>query len=40
MPTVQRWVDLGHLKAWQSMLNLPCLADACSAADMRTPAHS
>jgi hypothetical protein len=30
----------GTLKAWQSMLNLPCLADACSAADMRTPAHS
>jgi hypothetical protein len=28
------------LKAWQSMLGLPCLADACTALDMRTPAHS
>ena len=26
--------------AWQSMLGLPCLADACAAADLRPSAHS
>jgi phosphatidylinositol-3-phosphatase len=28
------------LKAWESMLGFPCLANACSAPDMRTPANS
>ncbi|MDQ1510722.1 MAG: phosphatidylinositol-3-phosphatase [Actinomycetota bacterium] len=28
------------LKAWESMLGLPCLANACTAPDMRTPANS
>ncbi|MDQ1550652.1 MAG: hypothetical protein QOD50_74, partial [Actinomycetota bacterium] len=28
------------LKAWESMLGLPCLANACAAPDMRTPANS
>ncbi len=28
------------LKAWESMLGVPCLADACAAPDMRTAAHS
>ena len=28
------------LQAWESMLGLPCLADACGAPDMRTAAHS
>jgi hypothetical protein len=28
------------LKAWQSMLGLPCLANACTAVDLRTPANS
>jgi hypothetical protein len=27
------------LAAWQSMLGLDCLADACTAADLRRPAH-
>jgi phosphatidylinositol-3-phosphatase len=30
----------GTLKAWQSMLGVPCLADACSATDLRAPAHA
>jgi hypothetical protein len=30
----------GTLKAWQSMLGVPCLADACTAPDLRTPAHA
>ncbi len=30
----------GTLKAWQSMLGLPCLAAACGAVDLRTPAHA
>ena len=30
----------GTLKAWESMLGLPCLANACTAPDMRTPANS
>jgi hypothetical protein len=30
----------GTLKAWESMLDLPCLANACTATDMRTPANS
>lgn len=30
----------GTLKAWQSMLGVPCLADACRATDLRTPAHA
>ena len=30
----------GTLRAWQSMLGLPCLANACSAPDMRTAAHA
>lgn len=30
----------GTLRAWQSMLGLPCLADACHAVDLRTPARS
>ena len=28
------------LRAWQAMLGLPCLANACSAVDMRGPANS
>ena len=28
------------LRAWQSMLGVPCLADACTAADLRPSAHS
>ncbi len=28
------------LRAWQSMLGVPCLADACSAADLRVATHS
>jgi hypothetical protein len=28
------------LRAWQAMLGVPCLADACSAPDLRGPAHS
>jgi len=28
------------LRAWQSMLDVPCLANACSAPDLRTAAHS
>ena len=28
------------LRAWQSMLGLPCLAGACDAADMRSAARS
>jgi hypothetical protein len=28
------------LRAWESMLGVPCLADACRAPDMRTAAHS
>jgi hypothetical protein len=30
----------GTLKAWESMLGFPCLANACTAPDMRTPANS
>ena len=30
----------GTLKAWQAMLGLPCLANACTAVNMRTPANS
>ena len=30
----------GTLAAWEDMLGLPCLAHACSAPDMRTPANS
>ena len=30
----------GTLAAWESMLGLPCLADACSAPDMRAAANS
>ncbi len=30
----------GTLKAWESMLGLTCLANACSARDMRTPTNS
>ena len=30
----------GTLKAWDSMLGLPCLANACTATDMRTTANS
>ncbi len=29
----------GTLAAWESMLGLPCLADACHAPDMRAAAH-
>jgi phosphatidylinositol-3-phosphatase len=29
----------GTLKAWESMLGLPCLANACTAPDMRTAAN-
>jgi phosphatidylinositol-3-phosphatase len=28
------------LRAWQSMLGLPCLADACAATDLRPPTRS
>jgi len=28
------------LRAWQSMLGLPCLANACTAPDMRAAASS
>jgi phosphatidylinositol-3-phosphatase len=31
---------MGTLRAWQDMLGLPCLAQACSAPDMRAPANS
>ena len=30
----------GTLKAWESMLGLPCLADACGAPDMRAAANA
>jgi hypothetical protein len=30
----------GTLRAWESMLGLPCLAKACTAPDMRAAAHS
>jgi hypothetical protein len=30
----------GTLAAWESMLGLPCLADACTAPNMRAAAHS
>ena len=30
----------GTLAAWESMLDLPCLANACAAPDMRTAANS
>jgi hypothetical protein len=30
----------GTLSAWESMLGLPCLANACSAPDLRTPANT
>jgi hypothetical protein len=30
----------GTLRAWEAMLGLPCLANACSAVDMRGPANS
>jgi hypothetical protein len=30
----------GTLKAWEAMLGLPCLANACTAPDMRTAANS
>jgi hypothetical protein len=30
----------GTLNAWESMLGLPCLANACSAPDLRIPANS
>ncbi len=30
----------GTLRAWQSMLGLPCLANACSAPDMRSAANA
>jgi phosphatidylinositol-3-phosphatase len=30
----------GELAAWEQMLGLPCLANACTAPDMRTPANS
>jgi len=30
----------GTLRAWESMLGLPCLANACTAQDMRLPANS
>jgi hypothetical protein len=30
----------GTLRAWQSMLGVPCLANACSAPDLRAPANS
>jgi acid phosphatase len=31
---------MGTLRAWQDMLTLPCLAQACAAPDMRAPANS
>jgi len=30
----------GTLRAWESMLGLPCLANACAAPNMRTAAHA
>lgn len=30
----------GTLRAWESMLGIPCLANACAAPNMRTAAHS
>jgi len=30
----------GTLRAWETMLGLPCLANACTAPDMRTPANA
>jgi len=30
----------GTLRAWQDMLGLPCLAAACTAPDLRTPANA
>jgi hypothetical protein len=30
----------GTLRAWQSMLGLPCIANACSAPDMRAAVNS
>ena len=30
----------GTLRAWETMLGLPCLADACTAPDMRAAANS
>jgi hypothetical protein len=30
----------GTLKAWESMLGLPCLANACTATNLRVPARS
>jgi hypothetical protein len=30
----------GTLKAWESMLGLPCLANACTAGDMRATANT
>jgi hypothetical protein len=30
----------GTLRAWEAMLGLPCLANACTKADMRIPANS
>jgi hypothetical protein len=30
----------GTLAAWQSMLGLPCLANACAAPDMSATAHA
>jgi hypothetical protein len=30
----------GTLRAWQSMLGVPCLAHACTAPDLRAPANS
>ena len=30
----------GTLRAWDSMLGLPCLANGCTAPDMRTAAHA
>ena len=30
----------GELAAWEQMLGLPCLVNACTAPDMRTPANS
>jgi hypothetical protein len=30
----------GTLAAWESMLGLPCLANACTAVDLRAPANS
>jgi hypothetical protein len=30
----------GELRAWESMLGLPCLANACRAPDLRTPSNT